>query len=128
MVKVAIDTDTIWFISTHFGYQYEDTQIKQAELLTAVAAGLNHPAIMGGDLNAEPGSTPIHYLDNNWLATYDPNNIEFTFPADNPEKKIDFLYCYPKNKWNVLSDKVIKNNDTKEASDHLPYAATVELK
>jgi len=124
MVKVAVETDTIWFISTHLGYKYEDIQVQQVEKINEVVATLKYPVILGGDLNAEPGSQPIRKLEETWLRTYNAENPEYTFPSDNPVKKIDFIYCYPKDRWTYISQKVIQN---REASDHLANVVTVEL-
>ncbi len=125
MVKVAVaEGDTIWFISTHFGYKYEEIQMQQAEKINEVVSKLRFPVILGGDLNAEPGSRPITYLENTWMKTYDPANPGLTFPSDGAVKKIDFIMCYPRDRWSLISHKVIQNG---EASDHFAFVATVQL-
>jgi endonuclease/exonuclease/phosphatase family metal-dependent hydrolase len=124
MIKVAVSSDTIWFISTHFGYKYEDVQMQQAEKINQMVSSLHYPVALGGDLNAEPASRPIKYMEETWLRTYDPQDPGLTFPSSGPVKKIDFIMCYPAGRWTVLSDKVIQNG---EASDHFAYMTTVQL-
>ena len=79
---------------------------------------------MAGDLNAEPGSTPIEILEEIWAASYDKRNPKFTYPSDNPTKKIDHVMFYPKNSWRVLATEVIQDSI---ASDHCAYLVTLEL-
>ena len=63
-------------------------------------------------------------LEEMWTASYDKNNIEFTFPSDNPIKKIDYVMFFPKDRWRVIETIVIQDTI---ASDHCAYLVTLEL-
>ncbi len=49
---------------------------------------------------------------------------KFTFPSDQPDKKIDYVMFYPRDKWRVIKTEVIAD---KIASDHCAYLVTIEL-
>jgi len=81
-----------------------------------------------GDLNHEPDawetSNPIQLaLDHGLFDLTAPaaGSAGFTFPADKPDRRIDFIFCnqplWVVRRWTVNST----------ASDHLPVAVTVEL-
>jgi endonuclease/exonuclease/phosphatase family metal-dependent hydrolase len=117
--------DTIAFIGTHLDHLKEDTdRIQQAKEINRVFSNNRYPTILAGDLNGEPGSAPISILESLWIPSYDKKNPEFTFPSDNPVKKIDYVMYYPQNKWRVLEKKVIADSI---ASDHCAYLVTLEL-
>ena len=52
------------------------------------------------------------------------SNLEPTIPASNPRNTIDYIFCYPKARWEVVSTATNRI----ELSDHLPVSAVVELK
>lgn len=125
MVTVATtEGDTINFISTHFSNESEKNRILQAESINAVIQNNKYPAILAGDLNALPGSETIKQLENEWTPTHKKTKPAFTYPADNPHKKIDYIMYSPANRWKVIKQKTICNP---VASDHCAYFAILEL-
>ncbi|WP_232829186.1 endonuclease/exonuclease/phosphatase family protein [Aureibaculum luteum] len=117
--------DTISFIGTHLDHLNDERdRVLQVEKLNEIFSKNKYPTILAGDLNAEPNSTPINILEKVWTAAYDKNNIEYTYPSDNPVIKIDYVLFYPKNRWRVLETKVIQDTI---ASDHCAYLVTLEL-
>jgi len=117
--------DTIAFIGTHLDHLADERdRIAQAKEINKVFASNKYPTILAGDLNAEPGSTPILVLESRWTATFDKDNIEFTFPSGVPIKKIDYVMYLPNARWRVLKTEVINNPI---ASDHCAYLVTLEL-
>jgi endonuclease/exonuclease/phosphatase family metal-dependent hydrolase len=48
----------------------------------------------------------------------------FTFPADAPDREIDFVYAAPRERWNVLQSCAI---DERVASDHRPVLTVLSL-
>jgi len=117
--------DTIAFIGTHLDHlKDEKDRISQALKINEVFSSNKYPTILAGDLNAEPGSTPINILEQMWTASYNKEKPEFTFPSDNPSKKIDYVMFYPINRWRVIETKVIQDTI---ASDHCAYLVTLEL-
>ena len=57
----------------------------------------------------------------NWQRICDDT---FTYPADQPTIKIDYIFGFPQNKWQVKSFKVLSNP---EVSDHRALFAEVEF-
>lgn len=117
--------DTISFIGTHLDHlNDEKDRVVQAKKINEVFSENRYPTILAGDLNAEPGSTPISILEEIWTASYDKKNVEYTYSSENPTKKIDYVLFYPKNRWRVLETKVIQDTI---ASDHCAYLVVLEL-
>jgi endonuclease/exonuclease/phosphatase (EEP) superfamily protein YafD len=74
-----------------------------------------------GDLNATPDSEVMKRMAETWDdATADAG---LTFPANKPDRKIDYVLLPKGHAWEVVSAKVV---DEPVASDHRPVV--VELK
>jgi endonuclease/exonuclease/phosphatase family metal-dependent hydrolase len=124
-VVVLFSGDTIAFIGTHFDHLKSETdRIAQAEKINEVFAVSPYPAVLAGDLNAQPGSKPINILEEIWSSSYDKDDPEPTFPSDAPRIRIDYVMHFPKEKWRTLETKVICDSI---ASDHCAYLVTLEL-
>jgi len=117
--------DTVIFIGTHFDHTgNEADRVLQAKKVNELLSGVRYPVILAGDLNAEPGSTPILILEEKWGKAYDVASPSPTFPSDAPEKKIDYVMYYPKDRWKVISSEVLCDT---VASDHCAFLVTLEL-
>lgn len=125
IVTTIGSNDTIAFVGTHLDHlKNEKDRVSQVKKINEVFSLNNYPTILAGDLNDIPGSTAINILEKIWGSTYNKDEIEYTFPSDNPTEKIDYVMFYPKNRWKVLETKVIQNT---VASDHCAYLVTLEL-
>ena len=117
--------DTIAFIGTHLDHTESETdRVSQAIKINEAFSTNKYPTILAGDLNGIPGSTPIKILEEMWYPSYDQENPAYTFPSNNPVKKIDYVMFYPKNRWRIIDTKVIVDTI---ASDHCAYLVTLEL-
>ena len=117
--------DTIAFVGTHLDHLKDETdRISQAKKINETFLSNIYPTILAGDLNAIPNSTPINILEKMWTSSYNRDNPQFTFPSENPQKKIDYVMCYPKNMWKILKTEVVQDT---VASDHCAYLVTIEL-
>ncbi|MDM8002500.1 MAG: endonuclease/exonuclease/phosphatase family protein [Bacteroidota bacterium] len=117
--------DTVVFIGTHFDHTgNEADRVLQARKVNELLSWVRYPVILAGDLNAEPGSTPILILEEQWGKAYDVAAPSPTFPSDVPEKKIDYVMYYPKDRWKVISSEVVCDA---VASDHCALLVTLEL-
>ncbi len=117
--------DTIAFIGTHLDHtNNEENRLMQVKKMNEVFSSNTYPTILAGDLNAEPGSTPINILEEIWTPSYKSARLIYTFPSDNPVKKIDYVMFYPKSRWRVLKTEVIQDTI---ASDHCAYLVILEL-
>lgn len=125
VVTTIASKDTVAFVGTHLDHlRNEKDRVAQVKKINEVFLKNSHPTILVGDLNAVPGSTPINILEEHWIASYDKENIKFTYPSSNPNKKIDYVMFYPENRWKVLETKVIQDSI---ASDHCAYLVILEL-
>jgi endonuclease/exonuclease/phosphatase family metal-dependent hydrolase len=130
--KIAVEAlvklpsgDQVAFISTHLNHLKDDSdRINQVNEINKVFLKNKYPTILAGDLNFEPGSTPLLILEKKWGTTYDKNNPLLTFPSSKPEKTIDYVMFFPREKWKVIKTEIIADP---VASDHCAYLATIEL-
>ncbi len=116
--------DTISFIGTHLDHEGPESRIMQAHKINDEFLKNKYPTILAGDLNAIPGSKTINILEKYWISTYDKKNPEFTFPSTGPDRKIDYIMYRPKNKWRLVTKKVICDSI---ATDHCVYLVELEF-
>jgi endonuclease/exonuclease/phosphatase family metal-dependent hydrolase len=124
IVTVLPSGDTIAFVGSHFAHEGEEGRVLQAKKVNEIFSQNRYPTILAGDLNAIPGSEPINILEKVWTPSYNKENPGYTFPSDNPSKKIDYVMFYPGIRWKVLETKIIQDTI---ASDHCAYLVTLEL-
>jgi endonuclease/exonuclease/phosphatase family metal-dependent hydrolase len=112
------------FLSTHLDYRPDD-----AERMDSVKtiAGLvqerpDVPAILAGDLNSYPDSRTLAAFAELWTRT--DSTPTLTFPADKPNRQIDYILVRPAPRWKVVELRVL---DEPVASDHRPLLAVLEL-
>ena len=82
-------TNTVSFVCAHLGLNNEQRVI-QVEALARELSGRGHAVVIAGDLNAEPQEDSIRLLEDAGYSLAD-EQMQFTFPATNPVKKIDFI-------------------------------------
>jgi endonuclease/exonuclease/phosphatase family metal-dependent hydrolase len=113
------------FVATHLHHVAEHFRMPQAAEINRV---LKEPIARGdaavillGDLNAKPDGEVMRMMRQTWDDTGDPAKL--TFPADKPDRNIDYVLLPKGHMWEVVSSQVI---DEPVASDHRPVV--VELK
>lgn len=117
--------DTIRFVGTHLDHQKDSSErIEQVEALNKIFLDEKIPTILAGDLNDIPGSETIKHLEALWGSSYDITDPVPTFPSHAPEKKIDYVMFYPKDRWKVVESEVLCD---KVASDHCAVLVVLEL-
>jgi endonuclease/exonuclease/phosphatase family metal-dependent hydrolase len=125
VISMIASKDTIAFIGTHLDHlKDEKDRVSQAIKINKVFSRNKFPSILAGDLNATPDSRTIKILEEIWVPSYDKENIQFTFPSNNPGKKIDYVMFYPADRWEVLETRVIQDSI---ASDHCAYLVVLQL-
>ena len=117
--------DAVRFIGTHLSHEDPRTRLSQvAELKTSLESD-PLPAILVGDFNFEPNTPQYRLLLEGWLDTARKHgNPGMTFPSANPNRRIDYVFARPKDRWRVISAEVI---DEPMASDHCPVLIELEL-
>jgi endonuclease/exonuclease/phosphatase family metal-dependent hydrolase len=122
------------FLNTHLDYRppNEERMASAKTINELVAKHGGRPAVLAGDLNATPESQPIEELRKQWQvvglqAEAKPSSALpiLTFPAEKPDKWIDYVLVRPAEKWEVIEVRVI---DEGVASDHRPLLAVLRRK
>ena len=110
------------FLCTHLDFRPpDDERMNSAQTINElIRKHGEQPAIIAGDFNATPESAPIHEFAKEWkIAGWDGADAKgiLTFPADKPDRRIDYVMYRPANKWKVVEVRVL---DEAVASDHRP--------
>lgn len=123
-VLLMVEFEDYIVFATHLSLTKED-RIKSIQIINHQAEHHNKPIVLAGDLNATPDSDEIKLLSQNWKFINNPKVT--TFPADKPNKTIDYIAGYTA-KGEVYS--VHQNHVLNEpvASDHRPILADIRLK
>ncbi|MCR5519614.1 MAG: endonuclease/exonuclease/phosphatase family protein [Bacteroidales bacterium] len=126
--------DDFVFCSTHLDHRVDEAQWSQvAQIDSLVAADFgksDKPVILCGDLNALPDSKTISLFKKDWTII---SPDDFTFPAKEPKKQIDYVMVYKNaaGRVEVKDARVCKSfvtGDVKVASDHLPVLVKIKIK
>lgn len=127
-----------WIFNTHFDHQGKNAVKNSAELImkrAGTANEKNHPVILMGDFNLEPGDQPIEYLskelnDCRTIAGKVTPGPEETFNAyefhEPPVGRFDYIFVNEKVevlKYSVLTD----SRDEKYPSDHFPVLVKIQF-
>lgn len=122
---VGLGESTLDVWSTHLQHRDDTTATRQAQARQVLEAwGGAERSVIGGDFNAAPGEPDLEpWFENTGLNSAEESAAESftpTAPAEDPERKIDWLLGSP----DITFDDV----DVPEtlASDHLPVFATVQ--
>ena len=110
------------FIATHLDLSEKQRLASVPLLENLLASDSNTPAILAGDLNAQPESATIMALKKGWTNATDSKGF-FSFPSKEPNEQIDYIFFRPATCWRVVETKVL---DEPIASDHRPILAVLE--
>ena len=125
--ELEVDGKKINFVTTHLDYQYEDGRLFETEQLLRMLDGVPGSLIVSGDFNDEPAGSAYKLMstkfDDAWLQSK-PKGTGFSFPADKPVKRIDYIFCRTSDRIRVKKAWIVETL----ASDHLPLMAEVEIR
>lgn len=122
----VVETAELVYGSVHLDYRGNDAACRQVQVLTdwfeAHYGGCGKPVILGGDMNALPGSAVLQELAAHWEQL---SSAEETFSSKNPSKCIDYILALRSAApVSVISSRVLSDPSTRTASDHLPVVVT----
>jgi endonuclease/exonuclease/phosphatase family metal-dependent hydrolase len=113
------------FLCTHLDFRpADDERMNSAKTINElIRLRDGELAIIAGDFNATPDSGPIREFGKEWRvaggdgADAEPQAAILTFPADKPDRRIDYVMYRPADRWKVVEVRVL---DEAVASDHRP--------
>lgn len=106
----------------HF-YRTEEERLAQARTVMEIFQDTDDPVLLVGDFNSLPGSPVMELLASQWEVPVKAGPPE-TFPADAPDREIDFVLVRAPGGFRVLDYRVL---DETVASDHRPILMVLEL-
>jgi len=124
-LRTVIEVDgvpvEIW--NTHWGLRPHERAEQSAAMLAQLAQ--DKPVLVVGDLNEAVDATGVAALLGPLRDSWNPEAGVGTVPVDNPRRRIDYILASPEVR--VIEHRIIHNEDTKIASDHLPIIAVLAI-
>ncbi len=108
---------------THFSLTGED-RLASVDLINEATKAYAKPVLLAGDLNAEPGTAVTKKLEEHWTMLSNPR--EMTFPANDPDRCIDYILIRKKANYRIASLES-KVEAEAVASDHRPLWVKITL-
>lgn len=111
-------------LASHFDFRRDHAErLASVEAISKLAESQPRlPALLAGDLNAEPSSVAMQALARHWVIAN--REARPTSPVERPTRQIDYVWYRPAGRWRVVECRVL---DEKLASDHRPILAVLEL-
>jgi len=107
-------------VSVHLAGTVEE-RLAQADSVTSYFSRLDHPVVLAGDFNGRPDGPVVTRLRRDWeIAT--KSGVPYTYPADVPDREIDFVMHRPAGAFRLERHEVIEET---MASDHRPIVAVL---
>lgn len=131
VIRVEIDGKSLYVASTHLDHLSGDASrmVQAAEIRTICSTELTGDMILCGDLNAVPSSNVIATMTS--FLTAAGTIDQYTYPSDDPTRKIDYIMFTPINHFGVQNCQVVSRNDQQvdgaDASDHRPVVADIRF-
>lgn len=112
-------------VNLHFDWVKDDRfRYSQATVLKEHLNRLQTPYLLVGDFNDQTGSRTLELLERDSVGAIKPPQNRFTFPSQNANIEIDFIFGSPKDRWEFLETRVVQET---LASDHRPVRAIFRL-
>lgn len=126
-VEAEVAGRTINFVTTHLDYQYPDGRLFETQQLLKFLSELKGNLLVVGDLNDEPTGTAYNLMLTEFRDAWIESQAKgsgWTYPADKPSKRIDYIFYRPDGTLRAGKAKVIETL----ASDHVPLVVELELR
>ena len=131
VIRVEMDGKDLYVASTHLDHLSGDaSRLVQANEIRRIRdTELDGDLILAGDLNAIPSSNVIATMTS-FLTNTGPID-QYTFPSDDPSRKIDYIMYAPIEHFGVQNCQVVSRGDQQvggvDASDHRPVIADIRF-
>lgn len=114
------------FAATHLDHQYKENRLQQVNAVNELLLQKQEsPVILAGDFNFDPNSEAYQTIQKYWIDTAleSDSQPDFTYPTNDPTKRIDYIFVAASQRWEVLSYTTPKLL----SSDHLPVVTRLVL-
>ena len=131
VIRVQIDGKDLYVASPHLDHLSGDASrlVQATEIRRIRDTELEGDLILCGDLNAIPSSNVIATMTS-FLTNTGPID-QYTFPSDDPSRKIDYIMYAPIEHFGVQNCQVVSRGDQQvggvDASDHRPVIADIRF-
>lgn len=116
--------DTIAVVVVHFDWVENDSfRFVQASVVAAALDTMTTPYVLLGDFNDVPASRTLALFTSRAVEAKKPAGASNSFPSDNPDTEIDYIFVAPESRWRIGATSVV---DERMASDHRPVRAMLE--
>lgn len=113
---LLVEMQDFVFCCTHLSLTQDD-RMASVGIINNLVSNCKKPVLLSGDMNAEFGSPEIQLFSDTWQMLND--HLVSTFPANKPEKCIDFVLAKNSEKIQFrIVERIVENEPI--ASDHLP--------
>ena len=102
--------NTLTFCCTHLDVSSPELRRRQLDFISSYLNDYG-PVVLAGDLNADPEE--LEFMNKQWM---DVTGSSFTFPAADPDKKIDYIYVNPYERFRLIGTETMEDMGL---SDHL---------
>jgi endonuclease/exonuclease/phosphatase family metal-dependent hydrolase len=120
----ATDGTGLTVIDVHFDWVADDGfRFAQAIQVAHYLDRLDGRWMVIGDFNDQPGSRTLDLFHERATEAAKPRERRLTFPADDPQREIDFIFAGPDGSWTARSVQVVPET---VASDHRPVLALLD--
>jgi len=129
MLRIVIELagKDVNFVTTHLDYQYDDGRMFEMQQLLTFINDLTGPVIVVGDLNDEPIGAAYQLINekfnDSWVQSK-ASGTGFTYPADTPRKRIDYIFFRESDGLRVKKAWTVSTL----ASDHIPLVSELEFR
>ncbi|MGB0543683.1 MAG: endonuclease/exonuclease/phosphatase family protein [Longimicrobiales bacterium] len=122
-VRVGPEGRPVSVVGIHL-YRTPEERLAQADSLSALLDGREHPVILAGDFNSRRGDRILRSLQADQWFVVDKDGSAETFPSDEPVREIDFVMLRPAEAFEVVQHRVIEEP---VASDHVPLLIVLRI-
>ncbi|MGI6520402.1 MAG: endonuclease/exonuclease/phosphatase family protein [Fermentimonas sp.] len=120
---LIVELEGYYFGCTHLSLNKED-RLRSVDIIKREAEKLDKPFFLAGDMNSKPDSPEQIALNDVFTSLLSPQTN--TYPADEPNVCIDYIYGYKgMENWSRLTNRGVI--EEKVASDHRPLYVEVRL-
>lgn len=110
--------------NTHLEVRNRNIREKQCAQVAEIVQRSKRPAILMGDMNAQPREWDVEGRLSRFMWDTDAEGHSPTYPSGKPEKRIDYILCT--NQWKAQANRAVECIDSVR-SDHVLVLAKLQL-